>query len=192
MWVAVCCSVLKPNEASYSIQGQTIEYACCSTLQCIARCCFVMYCSRLQQTATDCNKLQQTVTDYNRLMNTLQQTTTHWYTHPLLYHARATYFNTLQHTTTHCNTLQHTDTRTLYSIMHEPIISPIFCINTLQPAATRCNTLQHTATRCNACNKVQHTATNALYSLMHESYISASKIDAISRLLKNIHVFCRI
>jgi len=109
-------------------------------------------CNRLQQTATDCDRLQQTdehtATNYNTLIhapstlsctsnilqhtathyNTLQHTTTHWYTHPVLYHARAHHLPNLlhQHAATRCNPLQH--------------------------AATHCNTLQRmqqSATHCN-------------------------------------------
>jgi len=89
-------------------------------------------CNTLQHTATHCNTLKNTATTYcNRAMlkmfdrwrckskelkalcNTLQHNSTHC-------NARATHFNTLQHTATHCNTLQHTATH---------------CNNTLQPHA---------------------------------------------------------
>jgi len=72
---------------------------------------------------------------------------------------------TLQHTATQCNTLQRTVPR----------------CHTLLHTATRCNTLQHTATHCNTLLNAANT----------EPWILHYEVATISRMLKNIGLFCK-
>ena len=114
----------------------------------------------------------------------------HIATHCITLHHIATHGNRLQqiatdcirlhHIATHCNTLQHI---------------AIHC-NTLQHIATHCNTLQHIATFCNTLQHIVYCRLNIFLEPVKSPnlvyYSPYYGVATVSRLLKNMGLFCRI
>ena len=204
--IATHCNTLQHTATQCNTMQHTAQH--CNPLQHTAA-----NCNTLQQTATDCNRLQQTATHCNRLLhtathgNTLQHTATHCNTLDKADQGRSVIRTKRMNES--CHTYGWVTGEDLYIcatwLVHVCDMTPSYMDAEKEPQpwllshytrANECGSMSHFI-RVNECSDQEPHI--VLFVLRRDSFICVTwpsytgyGVASISRLLKNLGLFCRI